>query len=69
MNEQRSTATGYARDAMAPIRRVRSADGTVIALEQVTRGPAELVLLAGGPNLAADGPEPPPCWMGSSPAG
>ena len=51
MNEQRSTATGSARDAMAPIRRVRSADGTVIALEQVTRGPAELVLLAGGPNL------------------
>lgn len=51
MNEYRSTAAGPARDAMAPIRRVRSADGTIIAVEQVTRGPAELVLLAGGPNL------------------
>jgi pimeloyl-ACP methyl ester carboxylesterase len=33
-----------------PIRRVRSADGVTIVLEQVTHGPVDLVLVAGGPN-------------------
>jgi pimeloyl-ACP methyl ester carboxylesterase len=38
-------------EPQGPTRMVRSADGTMIALEQVTRGPVDLVLVSGGPTL------------------
>lgn len=50
MNESVGVPTRGGVTAGVSLRQVRSADGTTIALEQVTRGPADLVMVAGGPT-------------------